>query len=197
MKYLSIIALLALSCHSWATDHSIDICYGFGCKQQETIIFDAELATMLSRLFRPAATSAAQEREQIARAIAYLERHVGTAVGTDADIGGNFDPDRHYPQRYQLDCIDESRNTTSYLKYLDRIGLLRWHRVSARRHRSRFLVDGHWTAVIEETSNGKRYAVDSWYHDNGQPPEIQPLDDWLQRKRPGWLGGVGANRLRW
>ncbi len=184
MKYLSIITLLAVASHSWATDHAIDICYGFGCKQQATMVVDDALAEMLGRLFQPVATTAAQEREQIARAIAYLERHVGKAVGTDADIGGNFDPNRSYPQRYQLDCIDESRNTTSYLRLLKQLGLLRWHQPLDRRYRSRFLIDGHWTAVIENMENSKQFAVDAWYHDNGQPPEIQPLEDWLQRKRP-------------
>lgn len=182
--HLGIIALLTLSTPTWATDHAIDICYGFGCKHQETMIFDAELAAMLGRLFLPLAADAAQERKQIARAIAYLERHVGRYVGTSADIGGNFDPTRSYPRRFQLDCIDESRNTTTYLNYLDHLGLLHWHQPTARQHRSRFLFDGHWTAVIEETPSGQRYAVDSWYHDNGEPPEIQPLVDWLQRKHP-------------
>ncbi len=181
---LGIVILLTVVTPVQAADSHIEICYGFGCKRQATLVLGDAPAEMLGRLFQPAAANGAQERGQIARAIAYLERHVGRITGTDRDVGGNYDSERDYPRRYQLDCIDESRNTTTYLRYLDRLGLLRWHRPMARHYRSRFLVDGHWTAVIEETGSGRRFAVDSWYHDNGEPPEIQPLEDWLKRKRP-------------
>jgi hypothetical protein len=36
----------------------------------------------------------------------------------------------------------------------------------------------HTTAVIEETASGDRYAVDSWFLDNGQPPYIARLEVW-------------------
>ena len=50
---------------------------------------------------------------------------------------------------------------------------------------SRFFVyDGwpHTSAVIVETANGQAYAVDSWFHDNGQPAEVVPLEQWVA----GW-----------
>jgi hypothetical protein len=37
----------------------------------------------------------------------------------------------------------------------------------------------HWNAVIVDHGNGDEFAVDSWFLDNGQPPIIQPLNDWL------------------
>lgn len=46
----------------------------------------------------------------------------------------------------------------------------------------------HTTAVISETVSGRRFAVDSWFHDNGQPPEIVALDIW----RWGWSPAVGG-----
>ena len=164
------------------TAGEITICHEFGCKEQTPVEITTAFSRSLARLFEPPPRSAAEERDRIARAIAWLERRVGAVTGTDRDIGGNYDPERDYPG--QMDCIDESRNSTTYLRLLDSLGLLRWHRPVERRYRSLFLIDGHWTAVIEEKSGGKRYAVDSWYHDNGEPPEIQPLADWLKRKRP-------------
>ena len=83
----------------------------------------------------------------------------------------------------QLDCIDETSNTTTVLELLDRAGLLVWHEV--RGPMSRFFVyDGwpHTTAVIVETATGEAYAVDSWFHDNGQPAEVVPLEQWVA----GW-----------
>ncbi len=179
----SLIPLLLVSCllSGGASGTELKICHGFGCKQQTEVVITDAFARSVAALFDPPATTPAAEREQIARAIAYLERQIGQVTGTDRDIGGNYDPDRDYPG--QMDCIDESRNTTTYLRLLDDLGLLRWHRPVERRYRSRFLIDGHWTAVVEEKPSGQRYAVDSWFHDNGQPPEIQPLEDWLARKR--------------
>jgi len=40
----------------------------------------------------------------------------------------------------------------------------------------------HTTAVIQEKSNFEKYAVDSWYQDNGEDPFIVPLANW----KAGW-----------
>ena len=160
----------------------IDICYNFGCKQQVPVEFGTPAIAALKRVFTPKPSNARNERERIRQAIALLERIVGDVTGTDQDIGGNYDPNRNYPR--QMDCIDESTNTMHYLKLLNQLDLLKWHQPKQRAFRSRFLIDGHWTAVIKEIHNQQLYAVDSWYEDNGEPPEIQPLVDWLKRKRP-------------
>ena len=160
----------------------IDICYNFGCKQQKSVEFKTTTIEALQSLFTPQASNAKDERRRVKQAIALLEKKVGEIAGTSQDIGGNYDPNREFPR--QMDCIDESTNTTNYLELLDQLGLLKWHRPKKRSYRSRFLIDGHWTAVIEETRNQQQYAVDSWYEDNGQPPEVQPLTDWLKRRRP-------------
>lgn len=176
------VLLFAASLPLSAAERTIGICHEFGCKQRTEVVISDAFARSLTPFFTPQAASPTTERRQIAASIAYLEARVGDVTGTDRDIGGNYDPERDYPG--QMDCIDESRNTTTYLRLLESLGLLHWHRPIGRRFRSPFLVDGHWTAVIEEKRSGQRYAVDSWYHDNGQPPEIQPLEDWLRRKRP-------------
>ena len=86
----------------------------------------------------------------------------------------------------QLDCIDESTNTTTYLRLLDQAGLLRHHRVVERATRFGLFVGmPHSTAVIEELDSGNRFAVDSWFHDNGQPPHIVRLEDWRAGLDPG------------
>ena len=79
----------------------------------------------------------------------------------------------------QLDCISESRNTTTYLRLLEAEGLLQWHTVEERQVRHPLIFNVHWSAVIRERTSGERFAVDSWFLDNGKPPFIQPLEDWL------------------
>ena len=77
----------------------------------------------------------------------------------------------------QMDCIDESINTTTYLKLFEDYNLLRWHRVVDRIQR-RGIVDAHWAGQIEEIITGDRYVVDSWFHDNGMLPNVQQTEEW-------------------
>ncbi len=129
-------------------------------------------------LFEPPPAGAAGERERIRLAVALLERLVGRHTGTDADLGENF---AGLGRPGQMDCIDESTNTTVYLRMLEKEGLLRWHTLVYRSTRFTGL-QPHSTAVIEERGSGRRYAVDSWFLDNGEPPFIVPLAQW----RSGW-----------
>lgn len=130
-------------------------------------------------LFEPPAENASDERRQIRRAVALLETEVGAITGTWRDLAENVEG-AGLPG--QLDCISESRNTTTYLALMQGDGLLRWHRVQAREVRTRFIFS-HWSAVIEQQPDGQRYAVDSWYLDNGEPPDILPLADWKSGRR--------------
>ncbi len=119
-------------------------------------------------------TSPAGERERIGRAIAMLERKVGVITGTAGDRARNIPGDGR-----QLDCIAESRNTTTYLRLLYNDDLLRWHEISEREVRHPLIFGNHWTAVIRDLDSGQRYAVDSWFGENGEPPYIVKLEDWL------------------
>lgn len=38
--------------------------------------------------------------------------------------------------------------------------------------------------IIIETQSQKRYAVDSWFHNNGQPAEIITLEKWKKGWKP-------------
>ncbi len=76
--------------------------------------------------------------------------------------------------------IDESTNTFQYLRALEDLELLKWHRVDLKVRRIVWILT-HWTATIVEIDNNKRFAVDSWYRDNGELPYIQPLKDWKRK----------------
>ena len=131
-----------------------------------------------------AATSAAEERRQIATAVARYETAIGAKTGTAGDKGGNikgmlanmFDSS-------QVDCVSETVNTTTLILMLDDAGLLRWH--APWRPANRFGVTGwfHSTAVVREKATGAEYAIDSWFYDNGRPAAVVALKDW----QAGWV----------
>lgn len=161
------------------TERAFSVCTDYHCNNSETVILTSlQWATVVELFARDA--SPADERENIRLAIALLETNVGAVTGTWRDLGGNF-AGSGLPG--QLDCIAESRNTTTYLHLLTDAGLLMYHGVEPREVRQPWIFDVHWAAVIRDRVSGERFAVDSWFLDNGQPPSIQPLDDWLSGRR--------------
>ena len=154
-------------------------CTDYHCDEGEQVTLSEAQWRQVVSLF-PTTEAPADEREQIRRAIALLEKEVGKTTGTWRDLAKNV---AGAGQPGQLDCISESKNTTTYLQLLSKQGLIQWHEVEDRRLRHPWILDLHWTAVIRDRNTGKRYAVDSWFLDNGQQPFIQPLDEWLSGRR--------------
>ncbi len=174
---LGLLLGLALSAPAAANPYFVH-CYDFRCKSWQEVRLDAGQWARVRALFAPAPADAAAERQTIRRAIALLERISGEIAGTASDRGGNA---HDYELPRQQDCIDESTNTFQYLVALDNLGLLRWH-AAGLKHRRIVWLATHWTASVVELASGERFAIDSWYRDNGELPLIQPLDDW-RRKR--------------
>jgi hypothetical protein len=154
------------------------VCTDYHCDKGAMVTLTAGQWQAVRDLFTLDA-SAAQERENIRQAIALLERDVGIITGTWRDLAGNV---AGAGKPGQLDCISESKNTTTYLTLLFQDGLLRHHDIEERRVRRPLIFNAHWSAVIRERHTGQRFAVDSWFLDNAQPPYIQPLEEWLSRR---------------
>ncbi len=162
------------------TDFSI--CHGHTCAEYAYVSLDNTEWSQIQSLFSPVAKTAEQEREQIRQAVAQLERLVGLKAGTANDKGKNT---TGLGLTGQMDCIDESTNTTVYLRMMQNDGLLQWHQQASRVSRGFFsglFQMPHSTAVIRENNSEQAFAVDSWFLDNGQAPFIVPINDW----QDGW-----------
>lgn len=159
------------------------VCHGFTCALVSQLGLDAAEWASVVAVFAAPVTSAEEERSRIAEAIARFETIVGRHTGTSDDRAENQSGD---DPAYQMDCIDESTNTTTYLKMLIAKGYVTRHRVEDPVTRG-FLIFGwpHTTAVMREIASDVRWAVDSWFFENGRPPVIVPLEVWRQtRWRP-------------
>ena len=154
-----------------------EICYDFSCRSRASVDLRGDDWHRVRELFAIPALTAAEERGQIAAAIALLERLASTRSGIGRDLGGNIDG---HGRPGQMDCIDESTNTTAYLQLRAADGLLLFHRVDEPARRAPWVFDPHWTATLSDR-DGQRYAVDSWFLDNGRRPYIQPLPAWLDK----------------
>lgn len=157
-------------------------CFGHDCVRQAVVSIQPDDWQTVRDLFADPNRTIEQEQQSIRVAIGLLERFAGAQAGTSEDKGGTmgFGYDLGPPQ---LDCYDESINTSNFLGLLERDGLLRYFRLDlpAQRAFSNGIIL-HATAVVRETASGRLYAVDSWFFDNGEKAEIAPLDAWLD----GW-----------
>ena len=167
---------------------ALSICHGYGCRLRTLVRIEPHMQAEIARLYHPAPKTAAEERTRLARAIALFEIRIGVAVGTSRDryaattFNKNNDPG-------QLDCIDETVNTTTYMRVLTSLGLMRFHGIGTAAQRgsiSGFAFNDFVTntAVIVETKSGEAYAVDSYFFANGREPKIMPLADWRSNWRP-------------
>jgi hypothetical protein len=154
---------------------AIPVCYNFGCKVEDTVTLTPQVWLEVSGWFQPPPQSAEEERDRIKKAIGWMEVVVGNHTPTHRDTGLDLELGGQFPG--QLDCIDESLNTTTYLRLFENQGLLRFHRVLDRAYR-RAILDQHWAGQVEELDTGTRYVFDSWFQDNGILPYVQEVGQW-------------------
>lgn len=156
-------------------------CRDHSCNRVVRLAFTETAWAETVEPLRSPSASAAEERERLKQVVGAFERRAARLAGTSGDRGGTMSA---YGADGQLDCVDETANTTVLLLMLQRAGLLRWHQAAAPAGRGN-LVDGlmpHRTAAILEPATGAEWAVDSWFHDNGVEPEVVTMALWLS----GW-----------
>lgn len=163
------------------TTDNFPVCYKHTCEVVETLSLTPAEWQEIHNIFQPGPNSPESERMLIGKAIAHMEGLIGKKVNTSNDKGGNFAG--LFLDGNQMDCIDESSNTTTYLAMMQRDKLLKWHQVQPTKTRGFFIFGmPHTTAVIKETQSAKVWAVDSWFYDNGIEPAIIPISQWSD----GW-----------
>jgi len=164
-------------------DETVSVCHGYGCQAQAGVRYTEEqLGDVRRMLF--ATVDAENERKTLAYVVGLLYGWAGDQSEIHNDRGGNY-ADDNVPGK--MDCIDHSTSTTRLLRLLENRGYLRWHRVLEPESRNfAGLIPVHWSAVIEEREAGEtgRYAVDSWFVDNGFPAVILPLEEWKKGAGP-------------
>lgn len=169
-----------------------EVCYDFGCRNSSKVSLSDEEWRSVVSLFD--VEDAIGERENIKRAIARMETLAGRYSPVHRDVGMNLpvvvEHETGKKERTptasaslfpgQLDCIDESLNTTRYLVLFEQAGLLRFHQVGKRVYR-RSILNQHWAAQVIDTTtttSSKRYVIDSWFEDNGEQPVLVSSERW-------------------
>ena len=162
-----------------ASPQKFTLCHGYGCSYKTITNFTDREWRAVKNIFKTESKTAAMERQKIAKAIALMETYMGDAVGTKEDL-----PKAPLVRQSvkELDCIDETVNTTNYLGFVQAEGLLKFHRVGKPVYKG-YMLNGvypHNSASIIEIETGVSYVVDSYIFENGAAPNIRPLENWLR-----------------
>lgn len=166
------------------TPASFSICHGHTCRFIAAAGFSAREWQSIETAFVGGSISAERERHILPLIIGMMETIVGAQTGTGGDLAENH---ARHGESGQMDCIDESSNTLTYLTLLDNEKLLRWHRVGARLNRGPYTLvmqAPHSAAEMIELGTGTRYAVDSWFGANGDPAMVVSQAKWSRGYRP-------------
>jgi len=162
-------------------DFDVVVCSGYNCNFKTQIKFTDSDREMIHKIFQSTELRTPnEERQMIADAVASIEAIVGGIVGTENDKGGVLE-NEFIGNIKKQDCVDESASTTGYLKYLQDNELIYMHSTAVPQSRGA-LIDGRWphfSATIKDKKNKKQFVVDSWFRDNGEPPVIMGLQDWV------------------
>ena len=164
----------------YVTLDAIPVCYDFGCKNSSTVNLPITEWAEVVGWFDPVAKTPAEERDQIMKAIGWMEVLIGKHTPTHRDLAFDLPANQDdvsdlFPG--QQDCIDEAVNTTTYLRLFELNGFLKHHVVIEQAYR-RAIFDQHWAGQIREMVSGERYVVDSWFQPNGYLPVIQASREW-------------------
>ena len=168
------------------TPDGFKVCHGYGCHYVTRInLTQAEFANV-GAIFATPAADAAAERRQIADAVVAMERLVGERNGT---FRHQSRATLNLGDATQLDCIDETVDTVTFLRLFQQARWLRWHDIGATATRGTLLTrDFGNTAVIVERGTGAAYSVDPQLADAGEPPAIVPMTLW----HSGWCPQTAA-----
>lgn len=159
-------------------DAVIVVCYNWGCKNQEGVVFDDR---WLRQTFLPldAVGTPGEERLAVAGIVRQFYRKVAEQLPIDADEPGNVE-DETVDGR--MDCIDHSTTTRNILAYLERHRLMRWHDVGPYAHRTLF-VDSHYSATLVERASAlpeadRIFVIDPWDIYQASLPLPQSVREW-------------------
>ncbi len=165
----------------------LPICHNYGCAEISYVSFNSLQWKKILSYFDSEIVSASAEREILTHVIAYIEMVVGEQTNTQYDLGGTFNVylNLKKAKSEQMDCIDESANTLLYLRLLVQNKKINFHEVVGLRSRGGLWAGYLHTAVLLLDKQSKeKFIIDSWFHDNGQPPEIVPFQKWKKGWKP-------------
>ncbi|MCG8492489.1 MAG: hypothetical protein MI743_12795 [Sneathiellales bacterium] len=152
-------------------------CSEHDCLTRTPISLEGKTWKKIYGLFEVSPASAAVERQLLAKAAGIYEQYAGKIAGTHKDQARTS-----VNSSRQLDCIDETLNTTMLFMVLEKQGLIRFHTLAGTVGRGEAFDWPHFALALAEKEGRQQFVLDSWFRPNGQPADILTLAEW----KKGW-----------
>ena len=195
---------------AWA-DETVEICYNYSCLASAPVVYsEADLERL--RLWMLSARDAPNERRILAAVMGKLYTWAGQQSPISADQGGDLADDGvegrmdcidHATSTTRLLHALERRGWLRFHRVLDQVrrtsflGVLQ-HFSAAIEEKPGRLEDWqlslqlkrnagakpHQNTEDTEDAAHKRFVVDTWFHENGAPAVVMPLQEWLDGGGP-------------
>lgn len=159
------------------TPSAVTYCSSHDCLVRNKLSLTTAQWQRITKSMRNSTDTPDQERENLALAVGEYEKIAGAISGTSGDLARTG-----FINSNQLDCIDESLNTTSLLVMLEEENLIKWHSLEGTVGRGGAFDWPHFATSLREKESANIFVLDSWFRDNGNPAVVLPLDVW----KSGW-----------
>lgn len=152
----------------------LSVCYQANCFKKTSFNVLQDTRDQIE-VFFSSVTSASEERDAIRHAVRrlYLEAAKNSPIASDR--GGNFND---ISVHGRMDCVDHSRNDTTFLMYIQQQGWLKYHQVGEIVWRNPLLINLHYASQIFDNNTGDSWVVDTWFLDFGELATVIPYEQW-------------------
>lgn len=158
----------------------LSVCYQANCLEEVNFTVSEDTHNQISTFFL-LITSAIEEREAIRHAVRSLYLEAAKYSPIASDRGGNF---KDYSVQGRMDCVDHSRNDTTFLNYIQQQGWLNYHKVGEIVWRNPLLINLHYASQIIEINTLHSWVVDTWFLDFGELATVLPYAQWKSGYSP-------------
>jgi hypothetical protein len=159
---------------------TLSVCYQANCLEKTSFTVSSDTRSQVGILFS-SITSATEEREAIRHAVRRLYLEAAKYSPIASDRGGNF---KDASVKGRMDCVDHSRNDTTFLNYIQQQGWLNYHQIGEIVWRNPLLINLHYASQIIDINAGTSWVVDTWFLDFGKLATVMPYEQWKSGYSP-------------
>lgn len=159
---------------------TLSVCYQANCLEKTSFTVSSDTRNQVG-IFFSSVTSATEEREAIRHAVRRLYLEAAKYSPIASDRGGNF---KDSSVKGRMDCVDHSRNDTTFLIYIQQQGWLNYHQIGEIVWRNPLLINLHYASQIIDINNGNSWVVDTWFLDFGKLATVIPYEQWKSGYSP-------------
>ena len=159
---------------------TLSVCYQANCLEKTSFTVSSGTRSQVG-IFFSSVTSATEEREAIRHAVRRLYLEAAKYSPIASDRGGNF---KDSSVKGRMDCVDHSRNDTTFLIYIQQQGWLNYHQIGEIVWRNPLLINLHYASQIIDINAGNSWVVDTWFLDFGELATVVPYEQWKSGYSP-------------